>query len=160
MEKGRRVVLLHGHIHCDSELTIFPIREDAEGGFVASIGSRGLLNRTNAAANLVELWLTDTNDFIQATVDFVERIGDDFQYRNQYVLMNRHRETGDIDNVELTLRNKLEMNKKYVFTKVAELLNRPPDNDLAEKLIQLQPKPINIMGKKQHFSDWQIIRVQ
>ena len=157
IEKGRRVILLHGHIHCDSELSVFPIREDVAGGFVASIGSRGLIDRANAAANLVEICLTEANDFIKANVALIERIGDDFQCHNIYVILNRHRQMGDI---ELKVRNVLELNKRYPFSKVAELLEKPADEELAEKLIQLDPIPIQIEPQKAPITNWHINRVQ
>lgn len=157
IENGSRVILLHGHIHCDSELSVFPIREDMTGGFVASIGSRGLIDRVNAAANLVEICLTEANDFIKANVALIERIGDDFQCPNQYVLLNRHREMGDF---EWKVRNVLELNKTYPFSKVAELLEKPANEELAEKLIQLDPRPLEIAPQKAPISDWRINRLQ
>ena len=157
VENGQRVILLHGHIHCDSELNVFPIREDMAGGFVASIGSRGLIDRANAAANLVEICLTGANDFLKASVALIERIGDDFQCHNKYNLLNRHREMGDI---ELEVRNALELNKTYPFSKVAELLGKPADEELAEKLMQLDPKPLEIAPQRAPISDWRMNRVE
>lgn len=157
MENGRRVILLHGHVHCDSELTVFPIREDMAGGFVASVSSRGLIDRANAAANLVGIYLTGADSFLKASVSLIERVGDDFQCHSKYVLLNRHREMGDI---ELEVRNALELNKTYAFPKVAELLGKPASEELAEKLIQLDPWPLEIVSQGAPMSNWRINRVQ
>ena len=62
--------------------------------------------------------------------------------------------------IELEVRNALALNKTYPFSKVAELLGRPADEELAEKLIQLDPKPLEIAAQRAPVSEWRINRVQ
>jgi len=62
--------------------------------------------------------------------------------------------------IELKVRNELELNKTYTFSGVAELLGKPANEELAEKLIQLDPKPLEIAPQKAPILDWRINRVQ
>lgn len=157
VERGRRVVVMHGHTHCDSGLTVFPHHKDT-GGFVACIGSRGLSGGTNAAATVVELALTEMYDFCRANVAYIERIGDDFQRRDKYVLLNRFRDRGDLD-IELRIHKHLALNKTYTFDQAAQALSLKADATLEEKLIQLDPNIIEIAGKKQPSKNWRITRM-
>jgi 3',5'-cyclic AMP phosphodiesterase CpdA len=145
IERGHRIVLLHGHTHCDSGLSAFLHQEEKMGGFIATIGSKGFPNETNASANLLELQFTKANVFSKLKVAYIERNGDEFLNRYQYELYDRHKQFDAVFESHIVTR--LERNKCYSFNQVADLCEMVPNNDLEEKLISLEPDILNITGQ-------------
>jgi len=155
MEKGRHVIILHGHTHSKSGLSMHTHQGD-EGGFVASIGNRGLTGGPNSAGTLIQIMTTDRNEYIKADVYFIERNATIYENNFQYTLQQR-----SLEPIEVGLElDKLTKNRCLTFCEVSKLLEKPVDNSLAEGLVQQEPTRLRISGKGQSLKEWRITRIR
>lgn len=156
MENGRHIIVLHGHAHAKSGLSVYPHQGD-EGGFLALIGNKGLSGGLNSEASLIQITTTDRNEFIKANVFYIERNADIFENNFQYYLQTRSIEATDTD-LEL---DKLPQNRSLTFVEVSEKLGKPADELLAEKLIILEPFRLRISGQGlSSLNEWRITRIR
>ena len=130
IEQGHRIVLLHGHTHIESGISAFLHQEEKKGGFLASIGSSGFHNNETASANLIELWVTNNNDFLKLHVTSVVRVGGDFQCHHKYILYDRDRPLDE--DFKKKVRDSLKLNETHSFLHTAKLIDLPPDDYLAD----------------------------
>jgi len=155
MEKGRHVIILHGHTHSTSGLSMHMHQGD-EGGFVASIGNRGLTGAPNSAASLIQVTTTNRNEFIKADVYFIERNATIYENNFQYTLQQR-----SLDPIKVDLElDKLPKNRSLTFHEASNMLGRVADDSLAEDLVQLEPMCLKISGKGQTLEEWRITRIR
>ena len=157
MGNRRHIILLHGHAHARSGLTVYPHQED-KGGFLASIGNRGLSGGINSEASLIQIMTTDRNDFIKADVYSIERNADIFQNHFKYSLTTRSIEPPYEYFVEL---NKLPTNRNLTFQEVSEILGKQADEALAENLVNLAPTCLEILTQGHSSPNkWRISRIR
>lgn len=155
MTNGQHIIILHGHTHSESGLTMHPHLGD-EGGFVASIGNNGLSAQPSASASLLEITTTDRNEFISANIYGIVRNAALFVRKYQYTLRERLLDyfipQWDLD--------KLPKNRTLTFTELAQKVDILANESLAEDLIRLDPVSLKITGKGQPAEKWRIKRIR
>lgn len=156
MGNGRHVVILHGHTHSESGLSVHMHQED-KGGFIASIGSRGFSVRSNAVASLAKITTTARNDFIKLDVYFIKGNTTIFQNYFQYSLSARSIESFQPEDWDL---DKLPKNRQLTFDEVSKLVQKAPDDSLEEDLVQLEPTSVKISGEELSRNEWRITRIR
>lgn len=156
IEHGRRIIFLHGHSHCDNQVTAFSQDNDS-GGFLASIGVAGLHGKGNATATYIHLFLSDSCEFLAASIFPYRRIGSDFMTMNSFRIYNRP--IIDLD-YDLDI-NSLEKGNRLPLRILAEKMNYPIDDAFAEALLryssrcQIEITNIDISS----VGEWQIMRL-
>lgn len=155
MSNGRHVVILHGHTHSESGLSVHMHQED-KGGFIASIGSKGFSVKSDAVASLAKIITTARTDFIKLDVYFIRGNATIFQKYFQYSLSARSvipfKPDWDL--------NKLSVNRQLTFDEVSQLVDKAPDDSLEEDLVQLEPTFVKISSEELSRDYWLITRVR
>lgn len=156
MQNDRRVIILHGHTHCDSMLTAFS-PEDLSGtgrGFVSSIGGSGLHGHGEAAVTHIEIIADDSNNFLTATLSRFVKRGSTFVQDKTTRIYDSPSEY--INKLDL---NKLKTNESMPFKLVAKVLKKRPNEKLAEELLRgTAQRQLSIDGVGDSIDDWVITK--
>jgi len=155
MEGGRRVLLLHGHAHCDSALTA-QTPQAPEPGFIATIGSRGLHGNGGAKVSHVQLLITEDRNFLMAVVSRFEQQGSAFHRMESFYIWDS---PGSAVQVELDL-DKLDRNHQYLFSEIANALGVPGDESLADRLLRLSNRrQLSVTNITNSHKKWIVTRI-
>lgn len=156
IEGGRRVVTLSGHTHCDSTLTAMRYDSNASG-LLVNICVAGLHLAASATVSYIEI-LKEGAEFLTASVkQFIKR-GSDFSGRNDFRIWDISLNECDVQS-DLSL-DALSVNTSLQFPRVAQLLGKEANDELAAKLLRLAGRRnLSISRIEESPDKWIISRI-
>lgn len=152
---GQRVILLHGHAHCDSSLTICAPEEENDG-FVTAIGGRGLHGYGEAGACIIRIFLDSERRFLVALVRRFNQRGSTWMRGPIFYLFNRSQ---SVNSATFSLDG-LESNVGYPFEEAAKRIRVPADTHFAEALLRAAGQPrLRLSNLEKPQVDWVVTRI-
>ncbi len=152
-QSKKKTIILHGHTHCNSDLSVFKHNNnEEEKPLVVALGNKGLSSRETSMATVVELAITNDSDFIKADIHEVERNSTMYEIVRTFYIK-------DFDVIiDSDFLSKVPKNQKILFESFATRVGEPPDEILAGKILKYEPY-LKIINRDKNFNDWKIIRL-
>lgn len=152
---NKDVIILHGHTHCESALTIYQHGNGSnQNKLIAALGHHGLSDGEKSLAAVIDLFFNDSGLFIKANVIHIALNGSCYREDQCFSLKSFN------CRVDLDINwNEFEKMIKYPFPDFAAKIARPADERLAETLLMVDSDYIDITNKDANFKDWQICRI-
>ena len=149
LETGKKVFILHGHIHFESSLISF-LPDSNNNNYVATLGGAALNGSEGGKATILKFLFLD-QCHLKTDVYEVKRDSSIFNVRSKYQLYNQ----SDKYDLDITW-NKIMPNKKYSFDLLKEKLGYSDDNEkLIRSIIFLTPHKIKIgYNNSLDYKDW------
>lgn len=159
ISNGRYVIILHGHTHCKSGMSVYPHDFDNNldnGGFLACIGNAGLSGKPNDAATFIQIVTSSTNEFVKANIYSIIRNASVYDKKFEYTLRERaikFPQTG-------WDWNKIPKNVTCSFNQVAEKVGVSPSESLAIDLLRYDGLNLKVFGTEDPLPEnWKIERL-
>ena len=136
METQKHIIVLHGHTHCEAELTV--AKYDSKGnqnGWITALGKE----KFHHAVTVIEIWLTNDNDFIKAYITDIVYVASKYNTKFKSIL----RSTA-VPKHPKWIKDLLNITKKKRFCDFAHAIQMEANEDLAIELLQNEGRLIDI----------------
>ena len=122
-ETNKDSLILHGHVHFQEDSVVFKPR-NIRNNFVSSIGTGKLTFEPGSSANIIDIVCSDEGEHYLTIIHEFIMLDDGLSEGYSYGIFNKYNEEkgrDDYDDEEGGTES-----KKDTFTKVRDLLNKPP----------------------------------
>ena len=149
MESLKHIIILHGHAHCESEMTV--TKYDYKGNqkaWITALGNKKFYH----AASIIDIWLTSNNEFITANITDIEYVASKYNSKHKSVLRSTERPKS------LEWIQKSPFNgRKLKFGELAKAIGIDANEVLATVLLQNENILFDINKHNSiDFNDWSI----
>ncbi len=149
IESQKHIIVLHGHTHCDAEMTVskYNNRGDQQG-WVTAIGKKKFYH----SASIIDVWLTNDNNFIKAQVQDIEYVSSKYNSSFKSILRSTF-----IPKPPRWINNMPESGHKLKFQDFANQIGIEANEKLAIQLLQNENRIIDINKNGSiNFNDWSV----
>lgn len=155
LNRKKRSIILHGHTHCDGNLTIYE-EGQKEHKFLTAIGCKGLYDPRSAGVTGIKILIDSNNNFLAGVITKYIKEGEIFKSMPKYYILDSG--SSEIQS-EYSLEN-IKVNTQYQFSQIASILGKEANEKTAEDLIRFSGRiQINILNLDQPSEKWIINRI-
>lgn len=149
IESQKHIIVLHGHTHCEAELTI--TKHDNNGdkkGWITTLGK----DKFHYIASMIEIWLTNDNNFIKADITDIKYVASKYNKEFKSILRS-----STATKTPRWIKKIPDDTPRMTFREFADMIKEEADENLAIDLIQNEHRFFDIKKNGSNdFNEWLI----